>query len=85
MIGTVHDVTERRVLEEKLKRQAFLDLLTNLPNRYLLVDRLRQALRQTSRRREIRVAMLFMDLDGFKIINDSVATRGRRPAAGGGR
>jgi diguanylate cyclase (GGDEF)-like protein/PAS domain S-box-containing protein len=72
MIGTVHDVTERKVLEEKLKRQAFHDLLTNLPNRYLLMDRLRQALRRTSRRPESRVAMLFMDLGGFKIINDSV-------------
>jgi diguanylate cyclase (GGDEF)-like protein/PAS domain S-box-containing protein len=72
MIGTVHDITERKALEEKLKHQAFHDLLTNLPNRHLLVDRLRQALRRTSRRRGSIVAVLFMDLDNFKIVNDSV-------------
>ncbi|MDQ3913215.1 MAG: EAL domain-containing protein [Actinomycetota bacterium] len=72
MIGTVHDITERKVLEEKLRYQAFRDLLTNLPNRHLFVDRLKQALRRSSRRRGSRVAVLFMDLDGFKIINDSV-------------
>jgi diguanylate cyclase (GGDEF)-like protein/PAS domain S-box-containing protein len=72
MIGTVHDITERKALDEKLKHQAFHDLLTNLPNRHLLVDRLRQALRRTSRRRGSRVAVLFMDLDNFKIVNDSI-------------
>jgi diguanylate cyclase (GGDEF)-like protein/PAS domain S-box-containing protein len=72
MIGTVHDITDRKALEEKLRHQAFRDLLTNLPNRYLFMDRLKQAIRRTSRRRGRRVAVLFMDLDGFKIVNDSV-------------
>ena len=71
MIGTVHDVTERKALEERLRHQAFHDPLTDLPNRQLFVDRLGQALRRT-RRQQNRVAVLFMDLDGFKVVNDSL-------------
>ena len=72
MVGTVHDVTERRTLEDRLRHQAFHDDLTGLPNRSLFVDRLEQALRRTRRRRRRRVAVLFMDLDGFKVVNDSL-------------
>jgi diguanylate cyclase (GGDEF)-like protein/PAS domain S-box-containing protein len=72
MIGTVHDITERKALEEQLEYQAFHDSLTDLPNRQLFVDRLGQALRRTRRRKGHQVAVLFMDLDNFKAINDSL-------------
>jgi len=72
LVGTVHDITERKTLEEKLEHQAFHDPLTGLPNRRLLLDRLGQAVRRTRRRRGRRVAVLFMDLEDFKSINDSL-------------
>jgi diguanylate cyclase (GGDEF)-like protein/PAS domain S-box-containing protein len=72
MIGTVHDVTERKVLEDRLRRQAYYDHLTDLPNRQLFLDRLEQALARTERRRGSGIAVLFMDLDGFKVTNDSL-------------
>ncbi len=72
MVGTVHDITERKALEERLEHQALHDALTDLPNRQLLVDRLGHALARTERRKDSGVAVLFMDLDGFKIVNDSL-------------
>ncbi|MDQ3301879.1 MAG: PAS domain S-box protein [Actinomycetota bacterium] len=66
------DVTERRGLEERLEHHALHDSLTDLPNRRLFVDRLGQALRRIGRRKEIGLAVLFMDLDGFKVVNDSL-------------
>jgi diguanylate cyclase (GGDEF)-like protein/PAS domain S-box-containing protein len=66
------DVTERRSLEERLEHQVLHDSLTDLPNRRLFVDRLKQALRRIRRREDLRVAVLFMDLDGFKAVNDSL-------------
>jgi len=71
MVGTVHDVTERKALEEQLQHQAMHDPLTGLPNRALFTDRLRQALTR-AKRREGGVAVLFMDLDNFKVVNDSL-------------
>jgi diguanylate cyclase (GGDEF)-like protein/PAS domain S-box-containing protein len=65
------DITERKALEGRLQHQAFYDPLTDLPNRQLFVDRLRQAFKRTRRQRN-RVAVLFMDLDGFKMVNDSL-------------
>jgi diguanylate cyclase (GGDEF)-like protein/PAS domain S-box-containing protein len=71
MVGTVHDVTERKALEDQLQHQALHDPLTGLPNRTLFADRLRQDLAR-ARRREVEVSVLFMDLDNFKVINDSL-------------
>ncbi len=71
VVGTVHDITERKALEVQLQHQAMHDPLTGLPNRALFTDRLRQALAR-AKRREGEVAVLFMDLDNFKVVNDSL-------------
>ncbi len=72
-IGVVNDVTERKKLEDQLTHRALHDPLTNLPNRVLFVDRLGQALaRGAGGRLDGRVAVLFMDLDNFKYVNDSL-------------
>ena len=73
MIGVSTDISERKALEEELERRASHDLLTGLPNRHAFVDRLRQALLRTRRRKSTsEVGVLFMDLDGFKNVNDSL-------------
>jgi diguanylate cyclase (GGDEF)-like protein/PAS domain S-box-containing protein len=69
--GTVIDITERRRAEEQVKHLAFHDALTGLPNRLLFNDRLRMAVLQAHRTTQ-RLAVLFLDLDRFKIINDSL-------------
>jgi diguanylate cyclase (GGDEF)-like protein/PAS domain S-box-containing protein len=66
------DVTERKILEEQLEHRAFYDSLTDLANRQLYLDRLKQALGGTRRRPKRKVGVLFMDLDNFKIVNDSL-------------
>jgi diguanylate cyclase (GGDEF)-like protein/PAS domain S-box-containing protein len=65
------DVTERKALAEQLRYQAFHDSLTGLPNRALFMDRLEHALTRANRRNS-KVVVLFMDLDNFKVINDSL-------------
>jgi diguanylate cyclase (GGDEF)-like protein/PAS domain S-box-containing protein len=70
--GVFYDLTERKALEERLEHRAFHDYLTDLPNRQLFVDRLRKALDRTRRKSGRKVAVLFMDLNEFKIINDSL-------------
>ncbi|KUL22739.1 putative bifunctional diguanylate cyclase/phosphodiesterase [Actinoplanes awajinensis] len=70
-IRIVTDVTERRVLEDRLHHQAFHDLLTGLPNRALFLDRAEAAL--TRARGTGRPVLVFLlDLDGFKTVNDSL-------------
>lgn len=66
------DITERKLLEERLAYQAFHDTLTGLPNQELFSDRLRQALARTDRRRGMAVAVLFLDLDNFKVVTDGL-------------
>jgi len=69
--GTLVDITERKVAEERVRSLAYYDALTGLPNRILLRDRLSKAL-ATARRQKHKVALLFFDLDRFKTINDSL-------------
>jgi diguanylate cyclase (GGDEF)-like protein/PAS domain S-box-containing protein len=69
--GTLVDITERKFAEERVQTLAYYDALTGLPNRILLGDRLSKAL-ATARRQKHKVALLFLDLDRFKIINDSL-------------
>jgi diguanylate cyclase (GGDEF)-like protein len=65
----LRDVTERKALEKDLARRALCDPLTGLPNRALFVDRLEHALARATRRKE-PVAVIFLDLDNFKAVND---------------
>jgi diguanylate cyclase (GGDEF)-like protein len=69
--GVMFDITERKALEEQLKQQVLHDNLTGLPNRVLFSDRLQHALAHAQRRRG-KLAVLFLDLDNFKLINDSL-------------
>jgi len=69
-VVAMHDVTERRKVEEQLAHQALHDPLTGLANRQLLLDRLEQSLLRRSRRGGV-AGVLFLDLDDFKTINDA--------------
>jgi diguanylate cyclase (GGDEF)-like protein/PAS domain S-box-containing protein len=71
VVTTCEDVTERRRTEDRLRRDALYDALTGLPNRALLMDRLGRALRRANRQPQARFAVLFLDLDRFKLVNDS--------------
>lgn len=69
-VGTFTDISSRKSAEEKIKNLAFYDPLTNLPNRRLLMDRLDQAI-ATCQRHQRKGALLFVDLDNFKTLNDT--------------
>jgi diguanylate cyclase (GGDEF)-like protein/PAS domain S-box-containing protein len=71
LLATVRDITERKVAQERAQYLAYYDDLTGLPNRTLLQDRLAKAL-AAARRQEHKVAVLFLDIDRFKDINDSL-------------
>ncbi len=70
--GTIHDITKRKTVETQLVHSAMHDSLTRLPNRTLFMDRLHHAYQNYRRHREIGFAVLFLDLDRFKVINDSL-------------
>ena len=69
--GSVEDITSRKVLEERVQFLAYYDAITGLPNRTLLQDRLANAIARARRHRE-GIALLFLDIDRFKNINDSL-------------
>lgn len=69
VLGVLRDITEQVETEERLQHAALYDVLTGLPNRALLADRLQAAL-ERSRETGNELAVLFFDLDGFKLVND---------------
>ncbi len=69
VLGIGHDITERAAHQKQLEHIAHFDTLTALPNRVLLADRLHQALAQAQRHNKV-LAVAYIDLDGFKAIND---------------
>lgn len=70
--GSQNDIHERKRAEEQLLQHALYDDLTGLPNRALLLDRLKLALTKTKRETSYRFGLLFLDLDGFRTINESM-------------
>jgi diguanylate cyclase (GGDEF)-like protein/PAS domain S-box-containing protein len=69
---TFRDIGQRKEMESKLQHDAMHDVLTGLPNRALFLDRLKLALSRRERQRERGCAVMFLDLDGFKALNDSL-------------
>ena len=72
LLGVAQDVTKRKRLEEQLVHTALYDALTDLPNRALFLDRLERAIRRGKRQLNYRFAVLYLDLDRFKVINDGL-------------
>jgi len=70
-VATFTDITERKAAEEKIKQLAFYDPLTQLPNRRLLLERLKHSI-EVERREGKRLALLMLDLDRFKAVNDNL-------------
>jgi diguanylate cyclase (GGDEF)-like protein/PAS domain S-box-containing protein len=70
--GSITDITDRKGQEERLTYEALYDPLTNLPNRAFLDDLLRRAMRRVKRQPEYTFAVLFVDLDRFKQVNDTL-------------
>ncbi|MGB8062476.1 MAG: EAL domain-containing protein [Candidatus Sulfotelmatobacter sp.] len=66
------DITQRKRAEERLEHQSFHDSLTDLPNRSLFLDRLQRSVAVSRRHSELKCAVLFIDIDEFKVFNDSL-------------
>ena len=72
MLAILKDVTDLKRAQEKLVHDAFHDPLTNLPNRALFLDRLERTVARAKRHKDYKYAVLFIDIDRFKIVNDSL-------------
>lgn len=72
LIFQIQDITDKKQAEEKLQHDATHDALTNLPNRQLFMNRLREALERSRQAEGYKVSVLFIDLDRFKYVNDSL-------------
>jgi diguanylate cyclase (GGDEF)-like protein/PAS domain S-box-containing protein len=73
MAGSLSDITERRAAERQLEQDALHDALTGLPNRAVFIDRLEQVLARAERDPTVGCSVLFLDIDQFKLINDSLS------------
>ncbi len=71
IVYIIYDITKRKITEQKLERLALYDTLTNLPNRTLFFDRINQLL-ALAKRNQYVLAILYMDIDRFKVINDTL-------------
>ena len=71
-MASAFDITDRRLMEAELEHQTLYDHLTNLPNRRLLMQRLKDCMQRLHREKAYQFAVLFLDLDRFKMINDSL-------------
>lgn len=72
VLGTFQDITDQKIYEEQLTHQAFHDSLTGLPNRALIIERMDRAIHRARRNPELGFAVMLMDLDRFKYVNDSL-------------
>jgi len=72
LAGSITDISDRKFAEQKLLQYAFYDKLTELPNRALFIDHLGLAIERAKRRSDYQFAVLFLDLDTFKDVNDSL-------------
>ena len=72
MVGSMSDITARKEAEARLVHDALHDALTGLPNRVLFMERLAHAIQVSRRNPDTRSALLFLDLDNFKVVNDSM-------------
>ena len=74
LVGVILDISERKQMEARIRQEAYFDALTGLPNRRLFEDRLAQVFKHARRSGE-RFALLFIDLDRFKEVNDTLGHR----------
>jgi diguanylate cyclase (GGDEF)-like protein/PAS domain S-box-containing protein len=72
VVGSMTDITVRKRLEERLRHDASYDMLTGLPNRAFFLERLSQAIKRAQRYPGYTFAVVFLDLDSFKVVNDSL-------------
>ena len=72
LVGSQTDITDRKLVEERLMHEAIHDVLTGLPNRALFTDLLARSLGRAKRKEDYLFAILFLDIDRFKMINDSL-------------